>query len=204
MVRLAKLVGIDEQLQPALQLAPSEYGDGLVETGDRRLRADGNGIDQTQQVVRKLGFLTEDFLDFACIGVLDDEAEQLEQFESCRIGIDRNACPRWSRTGWRAVEPLRHGPVKLLVRGDIAGSQLESVLMGVDQVDQRYAIAGMVDIEDEVVEARDREVLENAAVGDRQRQVRAILAQLLAGGITPCRPQFLPAKASIAWSRPSF
>ena len=68
------------------------------------------------------------------------------------------------------------------MRAHACGHQLESILIGVDQVEQRDAVAGVFDIKAKIIEAGGRERLGNAVFDNAERHMGAILSQRLAGG----------------------
>ena len=82
-----QVVGINQQLQPALELMSSQDGYCLRKVVDFDPCADSNRVDQTQEIVGKLRLFAENGLDISSVAVLLDEVEQFEQLESSEIWL---------------------------------------------------------------------------------------------------------------------
>jgi hypothetical protein len=69
------LARVQQQLQPALQLAPADAVDRVLEAGDRDAAGEGRGIHQLQQVVGQRGILFQLEFQFLHVGVARQQGE---------------------------------------------------------------------------------------------------------------------------------
>ena len=180
-VAVGQVVGVDQQLQPALQLAAAEDGDCLREAADLRPRTDGNRVDETQQVVGELGLLAEDRFNLARVAVLLDDVEELGQLQASEVRFlagGRVACRQ--EVAAVEVEALFLQPAEHLVCADIGGDLPETGLVEVHQVERREFLAGECRVEAYGIEIGNRDLLQDFGGVDVKTEAVALAVQLVA------------------------
>src|SRR3990167_10347124 len=106
------VIGIKQQLYPALQLAAPQYHDGLAERGNFGAEPHRNRVDQTEQVEGKLGLSLEHLFDLCAVGVLGHQCQQAHQYNTFHI-------LRATRSGWRMRDEFTGKPLHTLRFGRV-------------------------------------------------------------------------------------
>ena len=80
-VFVARRRAVEQELQPAHQLAPAEQGDGVAERGDARGHAAAGRVGQAQQIEGERRLLLERLFHRAVVGVAAEQGEQAQEGE---------------------------------------------------------------------------------------------------------------------------
>jgi hypothetical protein len=122
---LARAVaGVEQELQPALDLAPPEQRDRLAQRRDLAPRRHADRVRQPQQIEAQVRMALEEVLDGAAFRVREDEAEQLHQGD---LGRQELAALDHHRAGevvaLEQLEAERHALLRLCAGVHLLGEQ---------------------------------------------------------------------------------